>query len=433
MIIDFTIRNFLSIKNEATLSFLSNQKQSESEMKTINADNKYRVSPFCAIYGANASGKSNIMKALSDFILLIIKSHAYDIDRSIPVYKPYKLDTATANQPVYFEIEFVANSDNKRYLYLIEFNKKEIITEEMYFYPEGRKAMLFKRNKTDGIKYGTYFGGEKKGVESFLTPNRLFLSLSANSTNDTLKPAFDFFRNEVILYLRMDSTNSILRKTTLNLRKQTDIFKPLLQKMLHAADFSVNDIKILEDSRNSERLKLSDKFPDSVRNELMEELKFKPYIGHAVYTKGTMTNEVSWFDLDKEESTGTIKMYDMTAAILDSLQKGSLLVIDEFNSGLHPMLNTFIVDLFLTPSINTKNAQLLIATHDICVLDMRKLKREQIWFTEKTESGETDLFSLDEFDKNSFRENSKYSKYYLDGRFGAVPAIDLSHFIKEGV
>lgn len=430
MIIDFTIKNYLSIKDEISLSFLSNKKNSNNDLKLIPIENgRFNLYSFSAIYGPNASGKTNIIKALSDLIKYIIQSHKLDLDQPIAAYKPFKLDKINQSLPVGFEIEFMAK--NIRYIYKIEFLKYEILKEELYFYPENRKATLFTRSKNLNIKYGSYFTGEKKNLETFLLPNRLLLSVAANSTNEVLKPVFRFFKDVIHIHVNMDSSRTLFHSTTVELRQKNDNFKKLLEKILIAADLNVKDIKLIENKEIINQLNIPDDIPPDIRKKIIEDISFQPHLGHSVYNNGLLTDEVVYFNLDKEESTGTIKMYDIAGEILNALQNGTVLIIDEFNSGLHPLLNKFLVELFIDPNINKRNAQLLISTHDTCVLDLEILKREQIWFTNKNEYGSTELYSLDEFDKNLIRDNSKYSKFYLDGRFKAVPAPNTKELIED--
>jgi len=428
MIIDFTIKNYLSIKDEISLSFLSNNKNINNEIKIIPVENgRFNLYSFSAIYGPNASGKTNIIKALSDLINLIIYSHKLDLDAPIPSYKPFKLDKENLSMPTGFEIEFIA--ENVRYFYTVEFSGKEVLQEELYFFPEGRRANLYKRHKDKKIKYGTHFTGEKKGLETFLLPNRLLLSVAANSTNEILQPVFRFFRDKIDIHVRMDSSHNFVHSTTLKLKHEKKNFKDQLYRILQAADLSVKDISLVEDEQFDEKLKFPDSIPEDIRKRITDHFRFRPYLGHTVYNKGQATEELEYFNLEDEESTGTIKMYDIAGEVLDALGNGTVLIIDEFNSGLHPLLNKFLVELFIDPDINKKNAQLLISTHDTCVLDLNILKREQIWFTDRTEYGSTELFSLDEFDKNMIRDNSKYSKFYLEGRFRAVPTTNTHELI----
>lgn len=148
------------------------------------------------------------------------------------------------------------------------------------------------------------------------------------------------------------------------------------------------------------------------------------YIGHSVYSEEKETDEIAWLELATEESSGTIKMYGIAVQIIETLKYGHVLLIDEFNSGLHPHLNNFIVELFLDPDINKNGAQLIISTHDTCVLENENIRRDQIWFTDKDKYGVTELYSLDEFDKNEVRPNTNFAKWYLDGRFKAIPKLD---------
>ncbi|MCK5848077.1 MAG: ATP-binding protein [Caldisericia bacterium] len=429
MIIDFSIRNYLSIRDEITLSFLSNNKNIRSDLKTIPFDrNDSEVYSFSAIYGPNASGKTNIFKGLSNLIQFILFSNSLNKDNPIPAYDPFKLDKNFIDKPVGFEIEFI--KDNQRYLYIIDFTKYEVINERLYYYPEGRKAVLFIREKNKEIKYGTYFTGKKKILETFLLRNKLYLSVVANSTNDVLNPVYNFFRDDIKIHVQMDSSFAPFHSTTHELINENSAFKNTLIKILKSADLNIADIKLVEDKNVLKSLKLPDDMPENIRSQIINDFKFKPYIGHIVYDNEKSTNKVEYFNFNNEESTGTVKMYDISGEVINSLQKGTTLFIDEFNSGLHPYLNQLLVELFINPKINRNNAQLLISTHDTCVLDMSKLKREQIWFTDKNKFGVTELFSLDEFeDKNIIRDYSKYSKFYLDGRFRAVPKLNINELI----
>lgn len=424
MIIDFTVKNYLSIKDEVVLSFLSESKDNEN-MNTYSVDNgKYLVYPFGAIYGANASGKSNLIKALKDFSQFVTNSHRLDVDNPIPYYKPFRLDTSNTNAPISFSIEFIVS--NIRYAYSIEFEKYNVLKEKLVYYPEGRKSVYFSRDKNE-IKYGTRFIGERKSIENFLLPNRLFLSVLSNSTNDILKSVYLFFRETISIHNKMDSSNNLLYNSTVKLRDESNDFKIFLLKMLKASDINVEEIKLIEDQNINEKL---NGLPDKLKQRLAEDLKDQPYIGHPVFNHRTKTDVIEYFSLNEEESSGTIKMYELSASIIHALKNGNILFIDEFNSGLHPLLSKLIVELFLDPEINKNKAQLFVATHDVCVLDAKILNREQIWFSEKDKYGSTQLYSLDEFDKNYVRNKSKYGDKYLDGRFKALPNVSLNE-LKE--
>jgi len=428
MIVDFTVKNYLSIKEEATLSFLASSKNDNEEYKLISVeDGKYMLYPFVAIYGANASGKSNVIKAMMALKSLIIESQRLNFGDTFKQYEPFKLDKANLKLPVEFSIEFITG--DVRYIYEVKFVEDRIIEENLFFFPEGRKAVLFKRDQDLNVKYGVHFNGEKKTLETLLLDNKLFLPIVANSKNDLLNDVFDFFREEITIHYKMDSSNQPLSSTTSLLKKDAK-FKKNLLGFLKAADLGISDVKVDEVDKYGDF-----PFPKEMSDELKEILKnnmnSQPYLGHIVYENGIATEEVAFFDLEREESNGTSKMYELASEVLVTLMCGTTLVVDEFNSGLHTGLNTFLMNLFLDPNINKKCAQLLVATHDVCVLDLKILKREQVWFTDKSKEGATELYSLDEFDKNTVRDGGKFSKFYLDGRFDAVPAIDYNELIKE--
>ncbi len=429
MIVDFSAKNYLSIQNEITLSFLANKKNDSHDLLIVPVEKgRYHLHSFSALYGPNASGKSNIIKALSELRRFVLYSHKLDLDIPIPAYKPFRLNKSMIGKPTKFELEFLV--ENIRYVYMVEFDQKEILEEELNFFPEGKIANLFKRAKGAPIKFGTYFKGEKKSLETFLLPNRLFLSLAANSQNDLLKPVYRFFMNGIDIHVRMDSSHTPFHNTTIELRNKGVKFQKLLSIILKAADLNVKDVKLVEDQDISSKIEVPKDMPIELKNRIMNDLRYKPYIGHPVYNNEEETNEIEYFDLEDEESTGTFKMYDIAGEVLKALRNGTVLIIDEFNSGLHPLLNKFLVELFINPKINRYNAQLFISTHDTCVLDLKRLRREQIWFTEKDTKGATQLFSLDEYDKNLIRDYSSYGKNYLEGRFRAVPAPNFSDLLE---
>jgi len=427
MIVNFTVKNYLSIKEEATLSFLANPKKDNGEYKLISVeDGKYMLYPFAAIYGANASGKSNVIKAMMALKSLIIESQRLNLDDPIKQYEPFKLDKANINLPVEFSIEFITG--DVRYIYEVKFVEDRIIEENLFFFPDGHKAFLFKRDQKMNVKYGVRFKGEKKALETLLLDNKLFLPIVANSKNEMLNEVFRFFSREFFVHSQMDSSNKPLSSTT-ELLKKDEKFKKQLLGFLKAADLGISDVKVDKVDKDGD-FPLPKNIPDELKDLLRDNINSQPYLGHTVYNNGIATEEVAFFDLEREESKGTLKMYELASEVLVTLMRGTTLVVDEFNSGLHTGLNTFLMNLFLDPNINKECAQLLVATHDVCVLDLKILKREQVWFTDKSKEGATELYSLDEFDKNAVRDGGKFSKFYLDGRFDAVPKIDYKELTK---
>ena len=437
MLIDFTVKNFLSIKTEQTLSLLaSDSNPNGNNCKLTPIENgKYKLLSFVGLYGPNASGKSNLIKAILELIQLILFSHKFNIDEPIPSYKPFKFDPEYVNRNVSFEIEFIV--DSIRYLYSVEFSKTKIEKEELYFWPKNKISKIFVRKGTAPIETGVYYKGEKKLIEKQLLPNTLFLSKAANSQNEMLQPIYRYFRDHYNLHVQMDSSSTPFHETTSRLYEEDGTFyKDLVVRILNAGDLNIKDIKIVKDENVNKKLQSvimhnsedAHPIPSSFKDMILNSLIYTVYLGHEIYSEGKKIDEIVYLNLERDESSGTLKMYDMAIEVIDSLKNGTTLLIDEFNSGLHSHLNKFIVNLFLDPNINRKGAQLIISTHDTCVLDLKSIRRDQVWFTDKDKYGATELYCLDEFDKDQVRSSSNFSKWYLDGRFKAIPLLDYSKF-----
>jgi len=415
MIIDFTVKNFLSIKDETTLSFLASSKDKDKTFQV--EDGKYNLYSFNAVYGANASGKSNIIKALKNLADFISYSHKSDLNQPITYYKPFLLDENTRTLPIHYEIEFM--TEGVRYHYLLGFDKHRVLKEELNFYPNKKKALLFTRDESQNIKYGIHFTGEKKNIESFILPNKLFLSVCANSANEQLNPVYKLFKDDM-RFIDMNSNMKFFNLTTQVLQKNNEQSKGLILPFLALSDLGIKDIVLVEDKYADKKY---NHLPEDLKDLFLNVAKHEPYLAHPVFNNGLKTEKTESFNLYKNESTGTIKMYEMAADIIDVITHGNILIIDEFNSGLHPLLTELIIHLFLNKKINKKNAQLFIATHDTAILDMDILDKKQIWFTDKDHTGSTELYSLDEF---KIRNNNNFDKLYLQGRFKAIPKIYLS-------
>lgn len=422
MLIDFSVSNYRSIKDELTLSMMAIKSTVESNELVIELKKeKFKVLPLAVIYGPNASGKSNIIKAFKAFCSLIYSSDNKKIDEPIQHYKPFKLCNETIIQPTTYDCEFIIDDD--RYRYKIEYNLIEILLEELYIYPEGREATLFKRSKNKKMIFGTYFKGPKKSIENALLPNTLFLSRGANqSSSEQLKKVYRYFRDNIKIHTTMDSNTSPFYETTEQIDENFPFRKRVLQ-FLNSADLNIDGIKIQNTEDAILDIHLPESMPDILKKKIFNSLSKKPLIKHNVYNKiGEVIDKV-YFDLENEESGGTIKMYDLASKILNALDSGQTLIIDEFDSGLHPLLNQYILNLFQDPNINTKKSQLIVATHDICIMDLQNIRRDQIWFVDKNKMGVTELFSLSEFNKSQIRKGGNFSKWYLDGRFNAIPSL----------
>jgi AAA15 family ATPase/GTPase len=398
MLLEFTVGNFLSFKDKKTFSLEA------GGIKTVLPDNvvqngKYKVLRSAAIYGANSSGKSNFVKAL-DFMVNTVKnsSKLNSIDKLGA--KPFLLNTETENQPCYFEILFTEGAS--RYRYGFELDNDKIHSEWLFILEaNSKKEVPYFVRELEGIGVADVFE-EAKGLESKTRDNGLFIPLVDQFNSEVAKSAM---RN----MSKMKVLSGIEHKSAIS-----------MTSVLYRYDEDRQEIESF-----IEKLKLGfDRFKldDDANFSFGKRIKtiHKKYNG-----KGEFISDLE-FDLNDQESSGTNKLFDLSGNIVFSLMYGSVLIIDELDSKLHPILTQEIIKLFNNPETNPKNAQLIFTTHDINLLGANLFRRDQIWFTEKDEFEATDLYSLLEFkDGNgkSVRNDRSFEADYIRGRYGAIPYI----------
>jgi AAA15 family ATPase/GTPase len=436
MIVDFTVKNFRSIKEEQTLSLLASTstKDKESE-RTIHSPNEpnIRLLRSALIYGANASGKTNLLRSLSAFTYFILISSDLKVDDRIPIYAPYRLDKNSQGEPSRFELEFISD-DSIRYRYSVECTQVEVVFEELLFYPHKQEALLFSREKGKPTKFGTQLRGPKKSIDSSTLENQLFLSKAANNNHEQLRGIYSFLKNSIRFHTGANSSNQHPSSfTTTKLWKDNQdpkTFKNQIINLLLSSDLGISDLVLEVDPNIESKVTFPEFVPEEEKKQILEDLKARPMTYHKLYEGEEEIGNVR-FEL-AEESDGTINMYEIAGKLIQILKNGWTLVVDELDSSMHTMLAAHIISLFEDPKINVNGAQLIAATHDVSLLDPELLKRDQIWFTEKNKFGATELYSLDDFDKNQVRNDTNFGRWYLDGRFGALPLITPRLFnVKE--
>jgi len=428
MLVDFSFTNYLSFKDTATLSMIVSEKPEANEPRRLIpiGNEKYALSSFAALYGPNASGKSNAVKALMDFVMLILQSHTLGIDAPIPSYRPFRLDENSRTAPVGFEAEFVI--EGIRYAFKVRFDRFSILEEELIFYPEGRRALLYSRKKGEPIDFGSKFIGKKRELEGFVRKNALFLSTAVNLSNEVLKPIYKYFQTKYQFHVSMDSAGHPIMTTTHDIRVKGLEYKKAIMGFLNAADISVVDVDIRKNDAAAKSISFSPDMPNEFRQALIENLQYQPFLGHAVYGDTAPSGKNEYFDLNGEESGGTVKMYELAGEVINALATPGVLVVDEFNSGLHPQLSEFIIGLFRSPTINPKGAQLIITSHDTNLMSRSDISRDELWIVDRNARGASELYSINDFSKNVVRKGTNLEKWYLDGRFKGIPSLDPSKF-----
>lgn len=410
MILSFKIENFRSIKETVTIDFFAEKRLKEKDLpdNTFSEKNIELIKSLL-IYGRNASGKSNILLSLSALKYLVENSNNFKHSEKIPIYEPFKFDVAYIKKPVRFEIDFISVTSKTKFKYIISFYSDKIEFEGLYIYPEGVKSKLFERKK-DKVTYGDYYSGTRKAIEKDLLPNQLFLSKSATSKVKYLDECYLYFLQNTLIATINDTKNDkdIIKFSSKYLIKKK-FFKNNLLELLIASDTSIKDFSIKENN--------DFKFPKDFPDELQEKYKYEVLTKHTLFKDG---NEVGQETLDLEnESLGTKKLFAIGSLILTILEFGGVIIIDELDKGLHPLISKLLIKLFNSKKNNPKNAQIIFATHDSALLDLEELRRDQIGFADKEYEGHTIFYKLS--DIKGIRKETPIDKWYLSGRFKAIP------------
>jgi AAA15 family ATPase/GTPase len=337
-------------------------------------------------------------------------------------YSPFLLSADA--QPTFFEIIFW--QDSVKYRYGFEYDLKQIINEWLFMgKTEKSEKPLFIRTE-DGIGVAPKFK-EGKENESKTNDNRLFISLVSQLGGNTSKKIIEFFKGYDVLsgLEHNDYTGFTKRMFHQNLNGYEESLQ-LYQKL----KLGFQEIKAIESDFNP--LEFPKNIPDSLKAKLSKDFIGKKSIGlktvHNKFDKEGKVIDFVLFDKEKNESEGTNKIIDLSGPIFDTLKHGKALIIDELDAKLHPLITMQIVELFNNPESNPNNAQLIFATHDTNLLSEELFRRDQIWFTEKDEQEQTDLYSLYDFnlpDGSKVRNDSNLEKNYIRGRYGAIPFITI--------
>lgn len=417
MLVEFRINNFRSLRDEQVLSLVASKDKTLKDTHThatgiSAAPNLVRSA---VVYGANASGKSNLIKALQYMRGLVTDSAAAIQPGQTFAVQPFRLDIDSANEPSEFEVTFLL--DGVRYQYGFAMTAQRVVSEHLLVYKAFKPQRWFTRHfdkdtGKDVYEFGPGLKGPKNLWEGATRPNSLFLSMAVQLNSDALRPVFNWFANRLVIFNEQAQLNP---QVSIQMLKQDDGRKEICN-FLYAADISIAEIDV--ETRKVPAQAVHFDFAGGkteVRSEEMEEHKLR---FHHITEQGKAV-----FDL-MDESSGTRNLLFLAGPVLDILSKGLTLVVDELDTSLHTLLVRELVRLFHRPEINTGGAQLIFTTHDTSLLDAPNLfRRDQVWFVEKDRNQASALVSLSEF---SPRKNEALERGYLMGRYGGVPLISHS-------
>lgn len=421
MLIEFRVGNFRSIRGPQTLSLVKAAGSERMETNTfqVQAVNGFTLLRSTAIYGANAAGKTNFVKAMIAMRKTVLESAA-DLKRGdqLPV-TPFRLSSETRDAPTELEVSFIV--DQIRYQYGFSATAARIHEEWLFAYPKGRAQRWFSRKWNESAQsydwdIGNYLLGEKQLWLKSTRENALFLSTAIQLNSTQLQPVYDWFHKT----LRTAGIAGWSPGFSAKLCENQD--KERLIDYLRAADVGIDDIKIERTTFDINRLPKD--MPEEMKEKISERFASMPIIKIETLHK-TQQGETVVFDFE-DESDGTQKLFTFAGPWLDALANGYVLFIDELQDNLHPNLVQFLVQLFHSQTTNPNNAQLVFTTHETSILNQEIFRRDQIWFCEKDAHQASQLYPLTDFSPRKGRENLELA--YLSGRYGAVPNLKpLSH------
>ncbi len=384
MMVQFVVENHRSIKNSTEISFAASKDRS-LEHTLIMLDEKKSLLPVLALYGANAAGKSNVLHALKRMKDMVVgDTSKLSKGQKLP-WEPF----GNTHEPTSFEVVFYYQGI--RFTYGFSFDEDKIHKEYLYHWPNGREALVFAREE-DSYEFRENIN-EQITLSKRTPENKLYLVSSNDWNLPQTEKAYRWFLEDFTLLMNED----IAFSETVSQINSGDEKKAQILKELLLADLGIVDVTIKKNNANAPII--------TTTHRILDE------DGNAEYFNLFM----------EQESVGTQHFFARIGGWLDALDKGELLVVDEIEDCLHPLLTRRLIEMFQDKTVNTKGAQLIFTTHDVMLLDLSFLRRDQIWFAEKNDQTcATELFSLASF---SPRKGENVRKGYLQGRFGAIPLL----------
>jgi len=432
MIIEFSIENFRSIKRKTTFTLIADSSKNKSDNTfTVQLSDKreLRLLKTAVVYGANASGKSNFIKAYAALKGLVVDSVDFKINQEIAAYEPFELDVDSLRQATVFELYFILNKT--KYKYEIAFNARMILSESLDYYPAGQPANLFKRTHTTDdediieVSLGRKLS-PKRNIRTHILHNQLYLSRFGSEAHPQLTQVYKYFSELQIWNVSDEFDLAQLNREVSAYLADPDRaqLRASLSKLIRVADTKIESIYAKE--LREDEFSFPTEISETVKSRFIEKNKLKVFATHRRYDKGKAVDTVD-FDFNEKESAGTKALLALGGAALNVIEKGGVVIFDELDNSLHPKLCKFLIRLFNNPVSNPRHAQLIFATHEVTLLDKEVFRKDQIWFTEKDKRGETELYRANTVE--GLRDDTNFELWYRTGKFGANPKIKALEFI----
>ena len=428
MLIEFTVGNFRSFKEPVTFSMVAanlvSQDKTVDENNTFEVNDKLRLLKSAAIYGANASGKSNLAKAMQFMHSLVLNSSKESQAAEAIPTEAFRLNAETFNEPSFFQIVFMQQGVQYRYGFKV--SAERIISEWLFAYGTTKEANLFQRDQDEIRPSPTKFK-ESKGLKDKTRKNALFLSVVAQFNGSIAQDILTWFR---CFNLISGSSPHSYFSYSMGMFHSSEHSQEM-QECIHDLDLSIQGLVVDRQEFTSEHM--PEGAPEALKQMILMHNKVEGYsvqTVHDVFDHSGKKTGTTLLNLDEHESDGTQKLVALAGPIVNSLRCGKVLFVDELDARLHPLITRALIRMFSSPKRNPLNAQLIFATHDINLLDKDLFRRDQIWFAEKNRQGATKLYSLVEFRVRN--DNSSLESDYIHGKFGAIPFLgDLNSKSEE--
>lgn len=406
MLIEFSVNNYKSIKDDLTLNMM-------------DLNNSSKALPSVVLYGANASGKSSVMQALMTMQRIVLNKDRIMLSTDKLPYNPFRLSSQTENAPTSFDVVFEMKS--KKYKYGFSYDSKKIVSEYLLVYETARPTTIYE------FENGVFKPNSKiPSLKKIVKPDNFLYLWEADKQNvESAKIVLEWF--DEFTHISFDDDGGlrgIFSPRCLDfLDKQSQ--KNMMVSFLQTADTGIKDVLKDVSGMRKQKRKLQD---GSFEDYFIESRSVKTI--HEKYGANKKREGLVSFDLFDDESTGTKKMFFIAEVLMIALLEGGVLFLDEMDANLHPILTQKLIKFFCDPEINTIGAQLVFSSQDTNLLDLSLLKKEQIYFVEKDGFGASHLTSLSDF--NNVRNSEKVERNYILGKYGAIPYIGVFDFFKKG-
>ena len=421
MLVEFKVSNYRSFAAEKRLSMVAGPGlELASNTVRPRSSKEPTLLRTAVVYGPNASGKSNLINAFEFFLNFLITSTDSRKEGTPIAVEPFRLDSRLAQEPSTFEVTFLRNGILHRYGFVV--SQDRVHEEWLYVYTTGKPRPWFRRTETTSetgkvwYEQLPYLRGEKKPLAQRTRSDSLFLSVAAQWNHPQLAPIYHWLKHK----LRVIVPSVKIYGVTETLMLTDGTFREWLTSALNATDLAIQEVTARETQYQDLKIRDTYNMPDEMVDYLVSQLREYKEIRPGTIRLIRDTNGPLQWDLTNE-SEGTQHLFHWLGPLYVVLRQGGILMVDELDNSLHPYVTRALVDLFHNPTTNPYNAQLIFTTHNTSLLDQNFLRRDQIWLTSADHTGETDLYSLQDF---AAKKNENFQKEYLSGRYGAVPFLE---------